>query len=177
GGWVGGWRRGDGPAAAVGVPAREEWPEDHQPQAVCAQGHEYAVERDDLPERGDVRAAQETEGEAGAAQEHETSGAEPIYERAHERRARPCDELGGGVGDGCLRAAPVKILEEGHEEHRVGMHEAGADGERGEGSAQEEAAPAAAWRGHGAHVTTWSSVAPPCTQARGMASRGQVSGA
>src|SRR5262249_57309039 len=106
-------------------------------------------------------------------------GGERVHERAKGGRARPRHELGGRVGDGGLRAAPVEVLEEGHEEHRVGMHEAGADGERRKGATQERNAPATAGGGgrRGAHLTTWLPAAPPCPQARGSGSRRQASGA
>ena len=64
----------------------------------------------------------------------------------------PGHELGGGIGQRGLGAAPAKVLEEGHEEYGIRVHEAGADGEGREGAAEEvRAAAVGRGRRRGAH--------------------------
>ena len=70
---VGGLDHGDGHATAMHVPAREEGHEDDETQTVGADGHHHAVEGDHLPEGRRIRAAEETEGEETAAEQHEAA--------------------------------------------------------------------------------------------------------
>ena len=124
--------------------AREDGHEHHEPEAVGSEGHEDAVEHDDLPERADVGAAQEPEREDAPAQQHEAARAEAVHQHADEGRAHAAHERGHRERQRRLGAAPPELLEERDEEHRIGVHQRRADGEGHERAAQQETAP----RGH-----------------------------
>jgi hypothetical protein len=123
-------------AAVAHEAAREHRHEHHEPEAIGSHGHEDAVEHDELPERSDVGAAEEPERQHAPTQQDETPRAEAIHQRADEGRGRTAHERGSRVGQRRLGAAPAELLEERHEEDRVGMHQRGADGEGHEGAAQ-----------------------------------------
>ena len=118
--------------------ARQQRHEDHETQAVGPDRHDDPVEQDILPQRGDQRAADEAGKQQDAAEHQQAARPEPVDQRTNQWRAPAGNELRDRVGDRGLGAAPTELLDEGQQEHRVGMHDAGADGERGERPAEHQ---------------------------------------
>ena len=124
--------------------ARQERDKHHQPEAIGSDRHHHAVERDDLPQRTDKGADREPEHQQPTGEQQQPTRPEPIDQRSDKRRAGPADQLRYRIGDRCLGAGPAELLDKGDEVDRIGVHQRGADRERGKGTAQHQ--PSRAYR-------------------------------
>src|SRR5215471_19430117 len=125
-------------AAAPHEIARQQRHEYDEAEAVRADRHNDPVEQDDLPKRGDERAAQQPDKEHRSAQREQTPRAKAIDQRPDQRRAAARNELRDRIGDRGLAAAPAELLNERDEKDGIGMHDCGAGRERGKGAAEHQ---------------------------------------
>ena len=148
-------RGGDGAAKAVRrlqhrdrrAAPRDEEPrdqrhEDHHADAVRAERHHHAVEHHHLPQRIGKGAEHQAERQQAAAEQHHAARPEPVRHPADQRRGRPAHHLADRVGDAGLRPAPAEFRGEGQQEHRVGVHHAGAEREGEEARPENQPSPA-----------------------------------
>jgi hypothetical protein len=125
-------------AAAPHEISRQHRHEDDEAQAIGADGHDDAVEQDDLPQCGDEGAGEEPGDEQAAAEQQQAARAEPIDQEADQGRTRAGDQLRHRIGDRGLGPAPAEFGDEGDEIDRVGMHQRRAQRERGKGAAERQ---------------------------------------
>ena len=146
---------------------RQDRDEHHQPQAIRPDRHHHSVERDDLPERRGKGADGEPEDQQSAAQQQQPARPEPVDEHPDKRRAEPGDQLRHRIGHRRLGPAPAELLDKGDEVDRIGMHQPGADRERGKGAAEQQPgradAPPGGYRGPLAHHRNLREIAPRVT--------------
>jgi hypothetical protein len=117
---------------------RQDRHEHDETEAVGAERHHHAVKDGDLPQRRHVGAPDKPDDQQKAAEEQQAQRPQAIDHRANQGRTRAGDELRYRIGNRGLGPAPGKSLDERDQKHRVGMHQPGADGERGKGAGQQQ---------------------------------------
>ena len=132
-------------AAVAHEVARQDRHEHHQPEAVGAERHHDAVQHDHLPQRVGERAGDQAGREQDAAEQDQPARPEPVDQDADRGRGGTADQLRHRIGDRGFAAAPAERLDEGDQEHRVGVHARGTHGEGRERGGEQQTGLTRGW--------------------------------
>ncbi len=117
----------------------------YKPEAVRSECHHNAVQHDHLPQGVGEGAGDQAQRQQSTAHQDQPTWSKPVHQNADEWRCRAGNQLRYRIGDGTFGAAPAERLDEGDQEHRVGMHAGRTHREGDERGGQQQARLTRGW--------------------------------